>query len=281
MRVLITGANGQLGFCLARMLGDRAIPVDRDVFDITNLKECRRWFSFERVDAIINCAAYTNVNAAEYRESELCNRVNVEGVANLLQCCPNIPFYQISTDYVFHGGSTTPYKPGANRNPCNIYGRSKMRAEDLVNATRSGHTIRTSGLYAVGYRNFVSNIVAQAQEGKTIKAAVDQTACLTYVPHLAKAIIHLLDSYHDRGIYHIAGEAATTWYEYAKTIVEVGGYDVPVIPVSASAFGGAPRPKYSVLDCQKYYEVCSAPEMPTWRQGILEYFMTDRGAHAT
>lgn len=271
MKVMVTGSDGQLGSALVRELGDIAFPVPRSALDITDSKAVRHFFQFERPDIIINCAAYTNVNKAEFRGMEDCYAVNTTGVANLLRAAHGPLFIQISTDYVFDGRRSDPYTERSTPSPLNIYGKSKKMAEDLLRGYGNYYIIRTSGLFAVGHRNFVTNILSQAKAGKVIKAVKDQFAHLTYVPHLARAISSLIQNQPRVGVYNIAGRNINSWFEYAKKIALLGGYDIEIQPVSASEFGGARRPAQTALSMEKY-ENTFCWQMPTWENGLRSFF---------
>jgi dTDP-4-dehydrorhamnose reductase len=272
--VMVTGATGQLGSELVKRLGSRAIPVTHRELDITDRAAVRRWVQFEKPDAVVNCAAYTQVDAAEFRNPELCHMVNCEGVKNLVTA--GIPaFIQISSDYVFDGRSRQ-YTEESTCRPLNIYGHSKVRAEEYLRAARDQlenyFIIRTSGLFVAGHKNFVTNIIEQAEAGKKIRVANDLTTRITYVPHLVSAIIHFLDTPPGRGTYHIANTGSASWYEYACFILAQLNRSVECEPVSISALGGAPRPRSSVLNLDKYTGLWSPPQMPGWKNAIKEFF---------
>ncbi len=275
MKIMVTGSEGQLGSALVRELRDLAFPVPRSALDITDAKEVKRFFQFERPDIIINCAAYTNVNKAEFRGMEDCYAVNATGVANLLRAAHGPLFIQISTDYVFDGRRTDAYSERSTPSPLNIYGKSKKMAEDFLRTYGNYYIVRTSGLFSVGHRNFVTNILSQAQAGKSIKAVSDQFAHLTYVPHLARAICSMIQNQPRVGIYNVAGRGITSWYEYARKIIQLGGYDVPIQPVSASEFGGARRPARTELSMEKYNNTYCW-QMPTWEYGLRSFFEDER-----
>ena len=270
---MVTGASGQLGSALALALGDRAIPVTHDELDITDRAAVRRWVKFERPDLIINCAAYTQVDAAEFRNPELCHAVNCEGVKNLADARPSA-FIQISTDYVFDGRQRQ-YAEDSERHPSNIYGHSKTRAEEYLHAIRDQfgcyYILRTSGLFANGHKNFVTNIIEQAQAGKKIQVVNNLTTRITYVPDLVNAIVHFVDNPPRRGIYHIANAGSATWYEYACYVLAQLNRPIECEAVSSVA-GRAPRPRCSVLNTEKYQSLWSAPQLRTWQNAIKEFF---------
>jgi dTDP-4-dehydrorhamnose reductase len=271
MKIMVTGSDGQLGSELVKKLGNDAFPVPHRALDITDRRAVKRFFQFERPDAIVNCAAYTNVNKAEYRDAATCHAVNTTGVANLLLEAKSAVFVQISTDYVFDGSRRVEeYTERSDRNPLNIYGKSKRAAENLVKEYERYYILRTSGLFTNGHRNFVTNILSQAREGKPIRAVTDQVAHLTYAPHLASVIVWFVYNQPRYGIYHTVNRGWASWYEHAETILRLGGYTNTIEPVNATAFGGASRPPCTKLSTGKLEQLYSP--MPSRQDGLREFF---------
>ena len=273
MKIMVTGSDGQLGSELVRQIGNEAFPVPHTVLDITRLKDVQRFFQFEQPDVIVNCAAYTQVNKAEFRGAADCYKVNTAGVACLLSgaAISRTLVIQISTDYVFDGYRMGSYTERSSTNPLNIYGKSKQVAEKLVREYEYGYILRTSGLFASGYKNFVTNILAQAKSGEVIKAVHNQFAHLTYVPHLAASICWFIMNRPPQGTYHIVNRGIESWYDYARHIVQLSHCPATVQPVSASEFGGAKRPDRTELSMIKYEET-RGNRIPRWETGLREFF---------
>lgn len=275
MRVVITGAKGQLGGQFCWELGGSAIPIDLPEFNITDRHRVLRELPVIQPRAIINCAAYTLVDKAE-QEPDLCRAVNSEAVAYLAEAAQeiNCPLVQISTDYVF-GGDLTRRRPYVETDPIapqGVYAQSKADGERRAAAWTKHYIVRSCGLYGISPRNnnFVEAMLRLGAERGRVKVVNDQSITPTYVPHLVKSIVFLLES-DAFGTYHVVSRGAITWYEFAIEIFRQAGMDVTVEPISSAEWGApAARPAYSVLDTTKY-EVLGGPAMPPWQEGLAEY----------
>jgi dTDP-4-dehydrorhamnose reductase len=307
MAILITGAGGQLGSELAARLGRRATAYDRDLLDVTSADpilllqsgDSEETAAFE---AVINCAAYTNVDKAEY-DAERCARVNADAVEAMAAVCAafDIPFVQISTDYVFGGaaGRTTPYAEDDVPVSINVYGKSKLAGERFAETCPKHLIVRTCGLYAAArefqrVNNFAQTMLRLGRERDAVRVVNDQVCSPTFVPHLATAVLFLLER-EAWGTYHVVDRGAVSWYEFAVELFRQAGLATRVEAITTEEYvaerrGGAgtsllrsvvsrvmaqtepiaPRPRYSVLDAAKY-ERLGGPVMPTWREGIAEY----------
>lgn len=200
---------------------------------------------FRCPQAIVNCAAYTHVDAAEFRQPILCEAVNYQGVKNLIDAAHQVgkvPFIQISTDYVFDGLERY-YNENSHVNPLNVYGRSKAYAEKYVlehNRPLAAHyVLRTSGLFSLSHKNFVTNIIAQAEAGKEIQVVNDQRTRFTYAPHLADAIVYFLETLPRPGIYHIANKNSASWYDFACGILAQLNIPTVCCACQSKTVGGA------------------------------------------
>ena len=293
-RILVTGAAGQLGGELCRMIGPAAVGVDIDSFDLTDGPAVRE--ALERIDPslVIHCAAYTRVDQAE-TEPDRCRAVNVAAVEHLAAGCARLdcPLVQISTDYVFGGpaGQGRPHREQDPPTPRGVYAKTKWEGE-LAAAKHAKHLIvRTCGLYArPGQRqaqNFVKTILRLAHQGDRLHVVADQHCTPSYVPHVARAILFLAGV--DRpaaapwGVYHVANRGATTWHELACEIVRLAGLGGKVVvePITTAEFAApAPRPAYSVLDTTAYHRL-GGPVMPDWKAAIAEYFAELRTEEAS
>lgn len=292
MSILITGAGGQLGSELAARLGKRATAYDRDLLDITEMIDVVGLLESEgeadSIDAVINCAAYTYVDRAE-TDGEPCFRVNAEGVENLARMCAarDIPLVQISTDYVFGGDRerTTPYTEDDAPAPVNVYGESKLAGERHAATCPKHLIVRTCGLYAAPREfqrvaNFPQTMLRLGRERDVVRVVSDQVCSPTYVPHLAAAVLFLLER-EAWGTYHVVDRGAVSWHEFAVELFRQAGVSTKVEAITTREYladrlsrGGnepiAARPTYSVLSTAKY-ERLGGPRMPSWQEGIAAY----------
>lgn len=272
--VLVTGANGQLGMTL-RNLASQYPDLDftflgSKELDITNSKQLQHCFSKNRFDYCINCAAYTAVDRAE-SEPEKAYAVNAEGVLNLaLNCKDNaVILLHVSTDFVFDGTKTTPYKETDHPNPINVYGASKLKGEEYIKGVLENYYIlRTSWVYSLYGNNFVKTMLRLAKEKKELKVVNDQIGSPTFAGDLAEAILNMLTTETlEYGTYHYSNEGGVSWFEFAKGIFEVKGINQDVLPISTDEFlTKAKRPMYSVLDLSAILN--SGFEVKKWKDAL-------------
>ncbi|HXG57919.1 MAG TPA: dTDP-4-dehydrorhamnose reductase [Thermoanaerobaculia bacterium] len=281
LRWLITGAGGMVAADLRDELsarGEESLPLTRSDLDITDQRAVMTAVRDAQPDVIVNCAAFTRVDAAE-EEERLANAINgsaVEMLAQAANACGAL-LVQISTDFVFDGSSTRPYDVNDATNPLSAYGRSKLLGEFAAKHAAKHLIVRTSWLFGVHGPNFVEAIRKQVQKGTDpLRVVDDQRGRPTYTPHLAAAIIRLArlaaGSEQARGIVHYADEPECTWYDFAVAIVEQTGRATRVVPVSTEEFPRpARRPAYSVLSTERYERLTGVrPE--SWREGLRDYF---------
>lgn len=260
MKVLVTGAHGMLAHDLLPALhaaGHIAIPSGRrpDVspsyvqLDITDLAAVRSAIAQLQPDAVINTAAYTNVDQAESDE-EVAYRINALGTWNLALACQeaDIPLMHVSTDYVFDGKKGSAYDEYDTTNPVGVYGRSKRAGEMHIERVCPKHYIvRTAWLYGNEGKNFVETILKAAAERPELKVVNDQWGCPTWTVDLARVMVELLETGR-YGTYHATGQGECTWMDFAREIVRLGGLSTPVHPQTTEELNRpAPRPAYSVL----------------------------------
>lgn len=275
MKLLITGSKGQLGIELLKQLTGnqevQLIDTDVDNLDITNQKQVFSLMEKEKPDAIINCAAYTNVDSCETNESNAF-KVNAVGARNMAAAAYklNAKIVQVSTDYVFDGIGSTPKREYESTNPVSVYGKSKELGELLVRQTNPRHFIvRTAWLYGEG-NNFVRTMLKLAQDKKEIGVVNDQFGSPTSTVDLAKCIINLIhtESY---GTYHATCEGQCSWYDFARKIFEIKGLDIKVNPITSEELNRpAPRPKFSVLD-NFMLKLIGLNSFRNWEEAIEEY----------
>lgn len=277
MRLLITGAAGMLGQDVrsaAEGAGHEAIALTRAELDISDAGAVRSALAEAAPDVVVNCAAWTNVDAAETEEAAA-TLINGTGAGNVAAAAAARGAWtiHISSDYVFDGTGERPYVESDPTGPKSAYGRSKLAGEQQVAAAAPGvHTIvRTSWLFGVGGPCFPATIRRLAGERDQLTVVADQVGCPTFTGHLAEALVELARS-RPEGIVHVAGGGACSWYEFAREIVSSCGLSCEVKPVSTAEFPRpAPRPAYSVLGTERGEVV---PSLPDWREGLSEYLST-------
>ncbi|MDX2043862.1 MAG: dTDP-4-dehydrorhamnose reductase [Acidobacteriota bacterium] len=272
MKVLITGAGGQLGSALQTTLANQeVVALTRAELDVTNLDDVCAAVAAVRPEVVVNCAAYTAVDAAERDEAEAF-KLNAEAARNLATATAerDIALVQVSTDYVFDGTSNRPYVESDATNAQSVYGRSKLAGEQFVAEINSRHFIaRTSWLYhhqPANAKNFPKAMLAQSHRA-VVRVVNDQIGSPTYAPHLAAAIARLIetDAY---GVYHLAGGGQTTWFELTRRLYQLFKIQTAVEPCTTAEFPRpAKRPAYSVLTTIKEPKIL----LPDWEAGLVEF----------
>ena len=261
---MVTGANGQMGNelqVLAAGFADyRFLFVTKEDLNIADTAATEKYFSNDKIDFCVNCAAYTAVDKAE-AEPENAFLVNATAVATLAAVCKknNTQLIHISTDYVFDGTAHHPYKETDKKNPVSVYGKSKLQGEELaMQNAPSTIIIRTAWLYSSFKANFVKTMLRLMKEKESINVVSDQFGCPTYAADLAAAIMQIITSNHSNknpGIYHYSNAGITNWYEFAVAIKELTGCSCVVNPITTAQYPtAAKRPAYSVLNTTKIKE---------------------------
>jgi dTDP-4-dehydrorhamnose reductase len=266
--VLVIGSQGMLARdLLARLAGSRftALGCGHAELDLTRPEQVHAGLAAIVPRLVVNCAAYTAVDSAE-QQAERAFAVNREGTAHLADACRSldIPLIHISTDYVFDGCATLPYREEDRANPLGVYGRSKWEGEEALRARLDRHLIvRTSWLYGVHGDNFVKTILRLARECEQLRIVADQFGCPTWTGDLANALLTMTEeifadpSTIHWGTYHCCGVGHTTWHGFAEAIIEAARQRetlkvLQLIPISTAEYPlPAPRPAWSVLDCGK------------------------------
>lgn len=281
MKILITGADGQLGRELRDLLEKehpetQLVCTDRESLDITSREAVRDFLQGKEFTHVVNCAAYTAVDKAE-EEKALCRAVNVDGPANLGHFADEMGYrvVHVSTDYVFDGNSPVPYTEGQVPRPLSVYGESKRKGETaLLGAAPESLIIRTAWLYSPHGKNFVKTMLRQAAKG-TAKLGVvyDQTGAPTSAQDLARAIVKILFSkVWVGGIFHFTSRGVTSWYDLALATFELSGVNPApqVSPLRSNEYpSAARRPAYSVLDCSRIAATYGITA-PHWRTALAE-----------
>ena len=283
MNVLVTGSNGQLGTELRRLALDsphhfiftdiNSLPgVETVYLDISDRASIDIIAESEKVDIIVNCAAYTDVERAE-SEIDMAMLLNHQAVENLAGAASSrdAALIHISTDYVFSGEGNLPIREDAVPAPKGVYGSTKLAGEKALQKSACRSVIvRTSWLYSPYGRNFVKTMRSLMRSGRELKVVYDQLGCPTYAADLADALMHIIHGPRIEGntIYHYSDEGAVSWYDFAQAIRELSGYDCRVVPCLTGEYPTkARRPHYSVLDksaIKRDYRL----EIPYWRDSL-------------
>ncbi len=285
MNILITGANGQLGNemrIIAKESTDKYIftdvnqveGVETTYLDITDMDAIRKMVADNNVNAIVNCAGYTNVDGAETNEA-LAEKLNADASENLAKAMKEVGglLIHISTDYVFGGNSyNTPCKEDQKGTPTGVYGLSKLHGEERIIATGCNHVIiRTAWLYSEFGKNFCKTMMNLTATKPQLKVVFDQVGTPTYALDLAKAIEVILEKFDgsQTGIYHFSNEGVCSWYDFTKMIAEYNGTtSCDIQPCHSNEFPSpVTRPSYSVLDKTKIKETFGI-KVPYWTDSL-------------
>ena len=287
MKIIITGAKGQLGSQIINILNKghselgpihdayknaEIIGIDVEELDITDIQAVRNFMKNEKPQIVINPAAYTNVDECEGNE-DLAFKVNSIGARNIAISCEEIEakLVHISTDYVFEGNATKPYKEYDVTNPVSVYGKTKLAGENFIREFCSKYFIvRTAWLYGYNGKNFVKTIIKAAKEKGHLEVVDDQRGNPTNAEDLAHHLLKLAvtDEY---GVYHCTGEGECTWYDFARAIVEYSNIDCTVSPRGSDNINSAARrPSFSSLDNMMLR--CSVGnEMREWGEALKKF----------
>lgn len=277
MKFLITGANGQLGQELQKLLRERQldfVAFDSKQLDITNRENVLSVFEQEKPDVVLHAAAYTKVDLAEDDGRALNWQVNVDGTKNVADATKLIgaKLVSISTDYVFEGTSNDEYHETDAVNPQNAYGRAKLAGELAV--TESGvaaYIVRTSWVFGEFGNNFVFTMQRLAETHPKLTVVNDQLGRPTWTRTLAEFMLHLVDVKANYGIYHLSNEGTTTWFDFAREILK--DTTVEVAPVTSAEFPQkAYRPRHSVMNLDK--AKATGFEIINWREALQEFLVS-------
>jgi dTDP-4-dehydrorhamnose reductase len=268
----VTGASGMLGgdvvsACVER--GHEVVPLARAELDVTAADAADAAVRRHRPDAVINCAAWTDVDGAEDHEAAAM-RVNDTGAGVVAAAAASVGAKVLypSSDYVFDGSRGRPYVESDMPAPLSAYGRSKQGGETAVAVTNPRHFIaRSSWLFGLGGRNFVETMLRLGNEQPEVLVVSDQVGCPTYTRHLADALTLLVEG-EDYGIHHVAAGGSCSWYDFAQEIFDQAGVECRVMSGTTEMLARkAPRPAYSVLGSERLKPVV----LPHWRQGLAAY----------
>ena len=275
MKILVTGANGQLGNELRKVLENNmpgiTIYTDRDELDLTDAKAVERFVIDNEITHIVNCAAYTAVDKAEEEKRE-CAAINTDAVKNLAMAADvnGAKIIHISTDYVFDGTNHRPYRESDKVNPISQYGTTKRKGETaLLALAPESIIIRTAWLYSSYGNNFVKTMLRLADSQSEVRVISDQLGTPTYARDLARAILKILKSHQwVGGIYHFTDEGAASWYDFAHAIYRIAGKKVKLTPIPTEDYPTpACSPAYSILDRQRI-KATYGVEIPHWEESL-------------
>ena len=294
MRILLTGCDGQVGCEICRKAPDYGfdvIPTDIGNLDITDIDAIRRLQDEHHAEIVINSAAYTAVDEAE-SDQQLAHEINALGAQNLAtvarEC--NLPILHISTDYIFSGKASTPYKDDSEPDPQGVYGQTKLAGEQLVAETNSKHlTLRTSWVFGIDGQNFVKTMLRLGIENEEINVVADQFGSPTFAGHIATALLQLTKQYQQNGDlpwgnYNFCDAGTTTWHMFATKITQMGlEYGLltklPVVhPIRTEDYPTpATRPLYSVMDCSLFHQTFPEIGISSWESGLREMIVVLAG----
>lgn len=278
MKILVTGANGQLGNEMKNILEKECPGVtlytDIQELDLLDAQAVGLFVLKNDITHIVNCAAYTAVDKAE-EDKALCAAVNIDAVKNIANAADAVgaKIIHISTDYVFDGTAHRPYKESDKVNPMSQYGTTKRTGETaLIALAPDSIIIRTSWLYSPYGNNFVKTMIKLGEERTQLKVVCDQIGTPTYAKDLAKAIYAILISHQwVEGIYHFSNEGACSWYDFTKSIHRIAGIKTcEVLPIPTEDYPtAAMRPAYSILNKSKI-KATYGIEIPYWEESLQE-----------
>lgn len=275
MKILVTGVKGQLGYDVVNELerrGIEAVGVDIEEMDITDASSVDKVIREADPDAVIHCAAYTAVDAAE-ENVEVCRKVNADGPRNIAGVCKelDIKMIQISTDYVFDGKGDRPWEPDDACGPQSVYGQTKYEGEMAVKELLDKYFIvRIAWVFGINGKNFVKIMLNLSKHHDTIRVVNDQFGSPTYTYDLAKLLVDMVQT-EKYGTYHATNEGICSWYEFACAIFEEAGVKVNVIPVTSEEYGAkANRPANSRMSKEKLTQM-GFERLPEWRDALKRY----------
>ena len=279
MNILVTGCKGQLGTELQKIASNDPLHqwlfTDVDTLDICDKAAVEHCFDEHSIEACINCAAYTAVDKAE-DEPELATLINALAPKVLADTClkRNALLIHISTDYVFGGDANEPYKVDDPINPQSVYGSTKAEGERLIRESGCNYMIvRTAWLYSSVGKNFVKTMLMLGDTKDEINVVADQKGCPTWAHDLAIALVALLNKNGKNEVhetFHFTNEGQITWYDFATTIMEIGGKKCKVNPITTEQYPTkAKRPAYSVLDLSKIKEFAGIV-IPEWQESLVK-----------
>tara|TARA_B100001248_G_scaffold98363_1_gene73025 strand:+ start:2154 stop:3002 length:849 start_codon:yes stop_codon:yes gene_type:complete len=280
MKILVTGASGQLGQEFKNNVSNSDHEfyfTSENELDITNKKRILDYVIIHKIELIINCAAYTNVNDAETNKRKAI-RVNSDAVRNLVEVCEEkkIKMVHFSSDYVYNSENLNPINEDSNINPINYYGISKREGEKIIEKSSSDSIIiRISWLYSIYGNNFVKTMIKKGENEDKVYVINDQYGCPTYSKDLVNCTFNIIASnkFQKHKIYNFSNEGFTNWYEFAKKIFELKKINCDVIAVDSNSFKtAATRPKFSVTDKSRIKDIFNVT-IRSWDKALEEFII--------
>ena len=280
MKILVTGASGQLGQEFQNNVSkskDDFYFTDEKELDITNKNNVLNYVSDNKIDLIINCAAYTDVNGSEINKNQAI-KVNSRAIKNLVEICEEkkIKMIHFSTDYVYNSDNLSPINEESNINPINYYGISKREGEKIIEKSSSDSIIiRTSWLYSMYGNNFVKTMIEKGENQEKIYVINDQFGCPTYSKDLVDCTLNIIVSnklnYYK--VYNFSNEGYTNWYDFTKKIFELKKINCPITPVSSYKYKSiAARPKYCITDKSRIKDIFNIT-IRKWDEALEEFLI--------
>lgn len=280
MRILVTGSNGQLGQEFKNNISNSDHEfyfTDENELDITKKKEILEYVTIYKIELIINCAAYTNVNDAETNKRQAI-KVNLGAVRNLVEVCEEkkIKMIHFSTDYVYNSDNLNPINEDSNINPINYYGISKREGEKIIEKSSSDSIIiRTSWLYSMYGNNFVKTMIKKGGNGEKIYVINDQFGCPTYSKDLVECILNIMVSnkLNKYKVYNFSNQGYTNWYDFTKKIFELKKINCQIIAVNSDKYKSiANRPKYCITDKSRIKDIFNIT-IREWDKALEEFII--------
>ncbi len=280
MRILVTGANGQLGQEFKNNVSNsnhKFYFTNVNELDITKKKEILDYVTIYKIELIINCAAYTNVDDAEINKRQAI-KVNLDAVKNLIEICEEkkLKMIHFSTDYVYSSDNLNPINEDSNINPINYYGISKREGERIIEKSSSDSIIiRISWLYSMYGNNFVKNMIQKGENGDKIYVINDQFGCPTYSKDLVDCTLNIIDSdkFNKHKVYNFSNEGFTNWFEFTKKIFELKKITCDILPVDSNSYKTtATRPKFSVTDKSRIKDIFNL-KIRSWDEALEEFIV--------
>ena len=280
MRILVTGASGQLGQEFKNNVSNSDHEfyfTDENELDITKRRKILEYVTIHKIDLIINCAAYTNVNQSETNKKQAI-KVNVDGVRNLVELCEEkkLKMIHFSTDYVYNSDNLNPVNEDSKINPINYYGISKREGERIIEKSSSDSIIiRTSWLYSMYGNNFVKTMIKKGENSDKVYVINDQFGCPTYSKDLVDCTLNIIASnkLNKHKVYNFSNEGFTNWYEFTKKIFELKKITCDIIPVDSNSYKAtATRPKFSVTDKSRIKDIFNIL-IRSWDEALEEFII--------
>ncbi len=274
MKIIVTGAKGQLGYDVIKRLeaeGIEAVGADLPELDITDADAVDAFIGNSKADGVIHCAAYTAVDNAE-TEKELCSAVNETGTRNIAEACEKYgcKLIYISTDYVFSGEGTEEFETDSPKSPCNHYGVSKLAGEDAALICGKSFIVRISWVFGINGKNFVRTMLRLSETREELTVVCDQVGSPTYTYDLAVLLCDMIKT-EKYGVYHATNEGLCTWAEFAFEIMRLARRKTKIIPVASSEYKTvAVRPLNSRLS-KKSLDENGFRRLPPWQDALERY----------